>query len=760
MSRGIKASWAGLLAVLLLLQGWLPAAASAETMSPQNVPEAPKAGSWCYPYGPKPGYRYDPKKLMKLMGEPRDQSRGPFLSAHRGAWGNDIPENSIMAINRAAELKFEMVELDVKMTQDGQLILMHDYTYGRTTNFAEDVYDSFNWDPFLAQTYYHERPQDDGNWTALGYYNPVISDVSWEGQHRPTLRAFDKSKGDLGEITGAHAIGRWVEDKTFGPPPTLLEALQHIGTYYPGMTAVIDLRHLDEVIETMNVVDQVFSCDGKPASEWVILKPFANVFPGGWYNAAGSDQTPAAGSVHALIGARAQQYKWIPVVSNRLVQGNQPGSPSIIPTSPGPDISQITDDVQGYLEDWGIHRPEPSWPVVTMEIGIGSQQPSPLKTAYDWATQYATNMQSWRPPDIDVKAPVPDPYRPGYTIIGFNWKDDGLGAYPIHQELVRSYADVRLTAGVMTVDDTANVLSLWEPAGQREAAMMAIAEPLPLSRYSHYRITAKHSGKSLIIPNNDQAPGVQATVHAGKGDNQRWRFEGLGGGHYRLISILSGKVLDVQNGGSAENTPVLQWTWSNSDNQRWLVERTNDGYYRIVSVENERVLQVQDGNQGNGAAITVGAWTNHPRQKWELLSGGFGTTLVRNVNSGKVLDVPASTMENTPLIQWEKSDDFNQRFGLETQATGYRFHALHSSKVLDVEGGSDKVVQWGSTYEDSQYWRAEPLNDGTYRIVNAASGGVLDVAGASQDNHAPVIAHSWNGYANQRWYVEPLFWFD
>src|SRR5690554_4397424 len=37
----------------------------------------------CQPYGPVPGYQYDPEKLMKKMGEPRHKHPGPFLSAHR-----------------------------------------------------------------------------------------------------------------------------------------------------------------------------------------------------------------------------------------------------------------------------------------------------------------------------------------------------------------------------------------------------------------------------------------------------------------------------------------------------------------------------------------------------------------------------------------------------------------------------------------------------------------------------------------------------
>ncbi|MGV9270422.1 glycosyl hydrolase family 95 catalytic domain-containing protein [Kitasatospora sp. NPDC003701] len=44
---------------------------------------------------------------------------------------------------------------------------------------------------------------------------------------------------------------------------------------------------------------------------------------------------------------------------------------------------------------------------------------------------------------------------------------------------------------------------------------------------------------------------------------------------------------------------------------------------------------------------------------------------------------------------------------------------------------------------------------GTYRLVNRASGKVLDVLGASTSDGGPVVEWPWNGGANQRWTLEP-----
>lgn len=55
-----------------------------------------------------------------------------IVVAHRGDWRN-FPENSLEAIDNAIKMGVDIVELDVKRTQDSQLILMHDHTLNRTT---------------------------------------------------------------------------------------------------------------------------------------------------------------------------------------------------------------------------------------------------------------------------------------------------------------------------------------------------------------------------------------------------------------------------------------------------------------------------------------------------------------------------------------------------------------------------------------------------------------------------------------------------
>jgi len=56
-----------------------------------------------------------------------------IVVAHRGCWGQ-VPEVSIAAIKACRPIGADVVELDVRKTRDGVLVLMHDETVDRMTN--------------------------------------------------------------------------------------------------------------------------------------------------------------------------------------------------------------------------------------------------------------------------------------------------------------------------------------------------------------------------------------------------------------------------------------------------------------------------------------------------------------------------------------------------------------------------------------------------------------------------------------------------
>ena len=63
-----------------------------------------------------------------------------YVAAHRG-WCAKYPENTMEAFRAAVELGVDQIELDVRVTRDGELVIIHDATVDRTTNGTGKVCD-------------------------------------------------------------------------------------------------------------------------------------------------------------------------------------------------------------------------------------------------------------------------------------------------------------------------------------------------------------------------------------------------------------------------------------------------------------------------------------------------------------------------------------------------------------------------------------------------------------------------------------------
>ena len=68
------------------------------------------------------------------------KSKMVLVTAHRGDWRN-TPENSIQALKNCIAMGVDIMELDLKKTKDGYLVIMHDQDIDRTTTGKGDVAD-------------------------------------------------------------------------------------------------------------------------------------------------------------------------------------------------------------------------------------------------------------------------------------------------------------------------------------------------------------------------------------------------------------------------------------------------------------------------------------------------------------------------------------------------------------------------------------------------------------------------------------------
>jgi glycerophosphoryl diester phosphodiesterase len=97
-------------------------------------------------------------------------TRRPLLVAHRGSSGS-APENTLASFRQAVADGADMIELDVRLSRDGHLVVLHDRTVNRTTNGRGKV-----WDLTLDEL----KALDAGSWFGkrfAGEHIPTLNDV-------------------------------------------------------------------------------------------------------------------------------------------------------------------------------------------------------------------------------------------------------------------------------------------------------------------------------------------------------------------------------------------------------------------------------------------------------------------------------------------------------------------------------------------------------------------------------------------------------
>lgn len=87
-----------------------------------------------------------------------------YVAAHRG-WSTKYPENTMQAFVEAIKVGVDQIETDVRITKDGELVLIHDATVDRTTNGTGKVCD---------YTYDQLQQLDAGSWKGAAFVGSRI----------------------------------------------------------------------------------------------------------------------------------------------------------------------------------------------------------------------------------------------------------------------------------------------------------------------------------------------------------------------------------------------------------------------------------------------------------------------------------------------------------------------------------------------------------------------------------------------------------
>ncbi|MFD7256621.1 RICIN domain-containing protein [Streptomyces sp. NPDC059874] len=161
-----------------------------------------------------------------------------------------------------------------------------------------------------------------------------------------------------------------------------------------------------------------------------------------------------------------------------------------------------------------------------------------------------------------------------------------------------------------------------------------------------------------------------------------------GDAYYRLVSVRSGKALDVNAFSTADGTRIQQWTDQNTANQQWKLRPTGGGYYELVNRNSGKVLGIAGDSTAQAAAAEQQTDSSSTSQEWRIddVSGSDAVVLTSR-RSGQVLDVSGgSTADGAAVIQYGGHGSTNQQWKLvktaESQAPGSGPYTWRNAQVV------------------------------------------------------------------------------
>jgi glycerophosphoryl diester phosphodiesterase len=123
---------------------------------------------------------------------------GPWLVAHRGGAAL-APENTLPAFDRGVALGADCLELDVRRTRDGEVVIFHDRDTGRITGEAGQV-EERRWDELRALDAGHAFTPDGGAshpFRGQGIGIPLLADLL---ERHPAVLLNIEAKGPEPEL--------------------------------------------------------------------------------------------------------------------------------------------------------------------------------------------------------------------------------------------------------------------------------------------------------------------------------------------------------------------------------------------------------------------------------------------------------------------------------------------------------------------------------------------------------------------------------
>ena len=330
--------------------------------------------------------------------------------------------------------------------------------------------------------------------------------------------------------------------------------------------------------------------------------------------------------------------------------------------------------------------------------------------------------------------------------------------------------------------NTANgaAIRLYAPNGTASQLFVVSSSDVNIATGVSMIITSVANKKLVTdVTGASTANGARVQLYSSNNTNaQKYRFESIGNGTYKIINANSGKVLDVAGGSTANGAALQQYTSNNTVAQQWTVRNYGSGRIALVSVNANKAVDIPGGNAVQQAQLQLYSPNGTVAQQWlvakapltlrerlnetaakhrqDLPDGTY--TFGSRLNTSMKMDVSGASRSNYGNVQiWAGNGTNAQKWKVTHDSNGYvTLTSVNSGKVLDVNGGvsanGTNVQQYDSNGTYAQKWIAVKNSDGSYTFQSAlAENAVLDVNGGSSANGTNVQLYTSNGTNAQKW---------
>lgn len=330
--------------------------------------------------------------------------------------------------------------------------------------------------------------------------------------------------------------------------------------------------------------------------------------------------------------------------------------------------------------------------------------------------------------------------------------------------------------------NTANgaAIRLYVPNGTASQLFVVSSSDVNIATGVSMIITSVANKKLVTdVTSASTANGARVQLYSSNNTNaQKYRFESIGNGTYKIINANSGKVLDVAGGSTANGAALQQYTSNNTVAQQWTVRNYGSGKIALVSVNANKAVDIPGGNAVQQAQLQLYSPNGTVAQQWlvakapltlrerlnetaakhrqDLPDGTY--TFGSKLNTSMKMDVSGASRSNYGNVQiWAGNGTNAQKWKATHDSNGYvTLTSVNSGKVLDVNGGvsanGTNVQQYDSNGTYAQKWIAVKNSDGSYTFQSAlAENAVLDVNGGSSANGTNVQLYTSNGTNAQKW---------